>query len=298
MNIKSIVLALVAVSESVWAQSPAKPEFDAASFRQAPAGASAKPLRGGPGTSDPGRISYPSATLRQILIKAFGVASDQISGPAWIESDRYELTATIPPATTPDQFGAMLQGLLAERLGLVVHHESRNLPVYLLIPAKGGSKLKPSAGPGAGDTPATAEGHLSVGPDGCPVLPPGTRRWDAHTDAQGMECDSYGGYTMPELASQLAGLIRLGQGIRDSPHVVDRTGLAGAFDFKLRFHLQLMNPQMAVALPSDGSAGDPLGDNMSSLTRALDQLGLSLRKTTESLDVIVIDKVERVPLAN
>ena len=55
---------------------------------------------------------------------------------------------------------------------------------------------------------------------------------------------------------------------------------------------------MAATLPADGSAGDPLGDNMSSLTRTLDQLGLALRKTTEPLDVIVIDKVERVPLPN
>jgi uncharacterized protein (TIGR03435 family) len=113
-----------------------------------------------------------------------------------------------------------------------------------------------------------------------------------------MECNSYGGFTMPELASRVAGLMRLGQGLGELPHVIDRTGLAGAFDFKLRFHLQLMNPRMAAAVPSDGSAGDPLGDNMSSLTRALDQVGLALRKTTEPVDVIVIDKVEKVPLPN
>ena len=277
---------------------PARPQFDAASFKPVPAGSSARGIRGGPGTSDPGRISYQSATLLQILIRAFGVQTDQISGPPWIETEKYEITATMPPATTPDDFKIMLQGLLAERLGLVVHHESRNLPVYLLIPAKGGAKLKPSAGPGAGVQTAAAGEHLSVGPDGCPVLPPGVRVRDAHIDTQGMECDSYGGFTMAELASQVAGLMRLGQGLRELPHVIDRTGLAGAFDFKLRFHLQLMGAAMAAALPSDGSAGDPLGDNMSSLTSGLDRLGLALRKTTEPVDVIVIDKVDRVPLPN
>lgn len=297
MYLKSIILPLVLVSGFVWAQSPAKPQFDAASFKAAPAVGGPRGMRGGPGTSDPGRISYQSATLLQILVRAFGVQTDQISGPTWIETEKYEITATMPPTTTPDDFKGMLQGLLAERIGLVIHHESRNLPVYLLVPAKGGSKLKPSAGAGAGDSAATAGGGFAAGADGCPVLPPGIRARDMHTDAQGMECDSYGGYTMTELASQLAGLMRLGQGLRELPHVIDRTGLAGPFDFKLKFHLQLMSPAMAAAVPADG-ASDPLGDNMSSLTRALDQLGLALRKTTEPADVIVIDKADRAPLPN
>ena len=54
----------------------------------------------------------------------------------------------------------------------LAHHESRNLPVYLLILAKGGSRLKPSAGPGAGDTPGNKQGPtFSAGQDGCPALP-------------------------------------------------------------------------------------------------------------------------------
>ena len=70
----------------------------------------------------------------------------------------------MPPATGPDQFGTMLQGLLAERLGLVVHHESRNLPVYLLTPAKGGSKLESrlqGLGEDAGDHTAAGGEHTS-----------------------------------------------------------------------------------------------------------------------------------------
>ncbi len=290
-------VVLVAAAGFVWAQSPAKPQFDAASFKSSPAGPGVQSFKGGPGTSDPGRISWSKAPLRQILIRAFGVESDQISGPDWIDSERYETLATMPAATSADDLKVMLQGLLAERLGLVVHHESRNLPVYLLTVAKGGSKLKASAGPTGEDTPATPGTHFSAGPDGCPVLPAG-HGWDAHTDAQGMECDSYGGYTISELAHQVAGLIKLGQGERLSPHVVDRTGLEGAFDFKLKFHLQLVGPAMAAKLATDDSAGDPLGDNMSSLTKALEQLGLSIRKSTEPLDVVVIDKIERVPLVN
>lgn len=97
----------------------------------------------------------------------------------------------------------------------------------------------------------------------------------------------------------MSGLLLLGQGVRVQPHVVDKTGLEGAFDFKLKFHLTLMGPAMAAAVPADGSGGDPIGDNVSSLTTALaDQLGLSLRKSAEPFDVIVIDKAERVPVGN
>jgi uncharacterized protein (TIGR03435 family) len=113
-----------------------------------------------------------------------------------------------------------------------------------------------------------------------------------------MECDSYGSYTIPELAHQVAGLMRVGQGLRQPAHLIDNTGLEGGFDFKLKFHLQLMSAAMAARLATDGSEGDPFGDNMSSLTKAVEQLGLSLRKTTEPLDVVVIDRIERVPLAN
>jgi uncharacterized protein (TIGR03435 family) len=295
---KFTVLVFAGVAGLVSAQNPARPQFDAASFKPAQAGPGVQSFKGGPGTSDPGRISWSKAPLRQILIRAFGVTTDQISGPDWIDSERYEIIATMPPATTADDLKVMLQGLLAERLGLAVHHESRNLPVYLLTIAKGGSKLKASAAPGADDTGATPGSHYSVGPDGCPVLPAGFHGSDAHIDAQGMECDSYGGSTISDLARQVAGLMKLGQGLRQSPHVVDNTGLEGAFDFKLRFHLQLVGPAMAAALATDGSAGDPLGDNMASLTKALEQLGLSLRKTTEPVDVVVIDKIDRVPLAN
>ncbi len=297
MFVKSFVLGLIVVGGSSWAQSPASARFDVASFKPVQGNGSLKALNGGPGTPDPGRISYASATLRQILAKAFGVESDQIAGPAWMDSEKYEVRATMPTSTSPEGFKIMLQGLLTERLGLAVHHEMRNLPVYVIARGKGSLKLVPSAALRTGDTAAPPD-NLPQDPDGCPVLPAGIHGYDGRRNAQGIECDSYGGYTMPELAHTVAGLLKLGQGLRQPAHVVERTGLQGAFDFRLKFHLELVGPAMAAALPLDGTAGDPLGDNMSSLVRALDQVGLSLRKTTESLDTIVIDRVERVPVEN
>src|SRR5580698_10281367 len=77
-------------------------------------------LRGGPGSSDPGRISYTNVTLQSLFITAFGAGCrvqgeecDQIVGPAWLRAERYDINATVPIGTTNAQFQIMLQSLLA-----------------------------------------------------------------------------------------------------------------------------------------------------------------------------------------
>ena len=306
-SLAALAIAVFLTAGPARSQTTATTQFEVASFKPVPAGTATKRLTGGPGTSDPGRISWPSATLSQLLTKAFGITADQISGPAWIDNEKYATTAIVPEGTTPEQFQVMLQNLLTERLAIKLHHETRNLPAYVLTIGKSGSKLTPAAPSAGGDPPpavesgipASAVARSPVGRDGCPILRPGFHRMEGATSQDGLECDTYVRYTVPELVKQVSGLLMLGQGVRVSPHVIDKTGLEGAFDFKLKFHLTLMGPAMAAAVPADGSGGDPIGDNVSSLSAALaDQLGLSLRKSPEPFDVIVIDKAERVPVGN
>src|ERR1700704_5899707 len=66
---------------------------------------------GGPGSKDPGRIDYPNMSLKNLLMNAYDVKSFQITGPAWLDSERFDITATLPPDTTKDQFRVMLQNL-------------------------------------------------------------------------------------------------------------------------------------------------------------------------------------------
>lgn len=305
--LKSLAIAAFVIGGSGRSQTTAKTQFEVASFKPVPAGTATKRLSGGPGTSDPGRITWPSATLSQLLTKAFDITADQISGPAWIDTERYATTAIVPQGATPEEFQVMLQNLLAERLALKLHHETKNLPAYILTVSKAGSKLTPAAPPAAGDAPRIVESGVPasaverppVGRDGCRTLPPGFHARELAMDQNGVECDTYVRSTVAELAKQVSGLLMLGQGVRVSPHVIDQTGLEGAFDFKLKFHLTLMGPAMVAAVPADGSGGDPVGDNVANLTTALaDQLGLSLRKSVAPFDVIVIDKAERVPAGN
>src|SRR5581483_7449185 len=129
----------------------ARVEFEAASIK--PAEAAAIPgggrgyrvgFAGGPGTSDPSRIDYKGASLKMLLMRAYGLPAYQVIGPEWLGSERFDLVATLPPATTKEQLAIMLQKLLQDRFGLQTHRESREMSLFVLIPAKSGPKLKAS----------------------------------------------------------------------------------------------------------------------------------------------------------
>jgi uncharacterized protein (TIGR03435 family) len=106
-------------------------------------------VHGGPGTDDPERIVYSGVPLTMILVRAFGMGAREISGPEWLETQKYDIEAKILPGTTPEQFQTMLQNLLKERFGLVVHRETKDAAdvAYDLVLAKGGPKLKTTAEP-------------------------------------------------------------------------------------------------------------------------------------------------------
>jgi uncharacterized protein (TIGR03435 family) len=101
-------------------------------------------MRGGPGTADPERMTWSGATLQALLISAYGVKTDQISGPGWLESERYDVEAKVPPGSTRPQSILMLQNLLADRFRLTLHKDTKEFSVYELTVAKDGPKLKPS----------------------------------------------------------------------------------------------------------------------------------------------------------
>ena len=100
------------------------------------------PPRGGPGTPDPGQITWTNAALRNIVMTAYDVQTYQVTAPDWMNTERYDIVAKVPAGATKAQVNVMWQNLLKERFGMVVHHESKEFPVDELTVAKGGSKLK------------------------------------------------------------------------------------------------------------------------------------------------------------
>jgi uncharacterized protein (TIGR03435 family) len=91
---------------------------------------------------DGARVDIREMTLQYTLGQAFGVRPIYVLGEDWLAKTKFDIAATIPEGSTKKDVPDMLQALLAERFGLRVHREMRDMPVYALVQAKGGAKLK------------------------------------------------------------------------------------------------------------------------------------------------------------
>lgn len=228
--------------------------------------------------NDADGIDAQFVTLPMLIQRAYGLRSaDQISGgPEWARDARFDVRAKmseaelaemqkLSPAEAKARRGMMLQALLAERFKLKVHPETRQLPVFELVVAKGGSKLK--------DAATDASGSLEKGEDGKPLV--GFNQATGSTEvAQGESTKALADF----LSQPFSGLGR---------PVVDRTGLNGVYDFTLNWvpHFDRIVP---------GSAGDSASpEEADSLFEALQQIGLRLQAATGPVDVVVVDYVER-----
>jgi uncharacterized protein (TIGR03435 family) len=223
---------------------------------------------GGPGTSDPGMLTCENYSLSFLVMMAYDLRSFELTAPAWMDTARYNVVAKIPPGADRRQFGLMQQRLLAERFGLKVHFEKKNMTAYELTVTKGGSKLKESEEPAA-QKPEAAWKPPAAGP---PV------RTMAHVSRKG---DSVG-----DLANFLSN--QLGQ------PVTDATGLGGRYDYAFSF---LMEPGGRAAGPIASNGSEP-EFGMSLIDAVRDQLGLRLEKKKVQADVLVVDHAEKAPIEN
>jgi uncharacterized protein (TIGR03435 family) len=263
---------------------------------------------GGPGSKDPGRVRYPFTTIRNLMTIAYDVKDFQISGPGTIDSERFEVTATMPPETTKQQFAVMMQHLLEERFGLKVHRETRELPMYSLTVAKGGPKMTESkvdaaanADPNGAPLPLPPGGP-KIGPDGFPILPVGGRAGLFMIMMPGRSRLTAQQQTMQDLANRLSQQL--------ARPVTDATGLTAKYDFVLTFSNEGITGLMGGMAPPPppppgGGAGGPdnvfvpQGDPPPDVFHAVQsQLGLKLDAKKGPVETIVVDKVEKTPTEN
>ena len=144
------VITDVANAPALRAQAQAGERFEVASVRRVDIPATDKgvpvfPTTGGIGTANPTRIAYRATWLNPLIAEAFDVRSDQITGPEWLNRERYDIVANIPEGATKDQFKVMLGNLLRDRFQLRFHMDSKTGPVYALRVAKNGPALKETA---------------------------------------------------------------------------------------------------------------------------------------------------------
>jgi uncharacterized protein (TIGR03435 family) len=124
--------------------------FEVASVRRSPPSADGAAKSTGmilrrPGEPvNPDRITWNSVSLKSVVLVAYGLSPDQISGPDWIDDERYDINAKLPAGATQDQLPAMVQNLLAERFHLVARVENRPRLQYVLVVGKSGPKLQPA----------------------------------------------------------------------------------------------------------------------------------------------------------
>lgn len=112
--------------------------------------ASIKPNRSGSGSSttrgSPGLLRMENVSLKKAILMAYGIPDDRdyaLSGPSWLETERFDIVARYPGETKQERVRTMLQNLFAERFHLALHPETRQLHAFTLIVAKDGPKIRP-----------------------------------------------------------------------------------------------------------------------------------------------------------
>ena len=212
-----------------------------------------------------GRYMLRQATLVDLITTAYSLqdATYVHGGPSWLEWDRWDVIAKVPPGTTEASAKQMLQSLLAQRFDLVVHTGNASMPAYVLTAPGGKSKLKESDG--SGDA-------------GCQPQPQSANQAAGSVPQILVTCHNE---TMERFADEVH---MMANGYLTNP-VVDSTGLKGAYDFDIKWTARGL-------LERAGSEGISIFDAVEK------QLGLKLTLETAPRPVFIVDGVNEIPTAN
>jgi uncharacterized protein (TIGR03435 family) len=257
--------------------------FDTASVKPNKSGAEERYIR-----IDPrgGSLTVVNLQLRALITFAYQIQSFQLEGgPDWIASDRFDILGK-PEREVPssgaffggqDPLRMMLRTLLADRFKLMMHKETKELPIFELVLARSDGRLGPQLRPAAVDCAARAAAAARGGTPPASSGPPGPGSCGTTMNPTRVRG---GGATMAMLASLLEGPAqRL---------VIDRTGLTGTWDLEVSYTPDKSQLPPGVELPS---GIDPNGPSL--FTAIEEQLGLKLRPARGPVEVLVIDSVQQ-----
>jgi len=236
----------------------------------------------GPIPNAPDRFVRPNVSVSQLIEYAYEVRGFQIiGGPGWLRSDRFEVSAKAKTAVPEAQMRLMVRRLLAERFGLEVRRETREMDTYALVLARRDGQL--------GDKMQSSER------DCAPIIDAGNarpRQGDGPPPCawfvaliNGFARLRLTGIRVPRFAAVLESM---------APRkIVDRTNLDGTYDIELDF---LPDPGLLGLRIPNATALEQ--SEIPPLTTAIqDRLGLKLESERAPVDVILVDRVE-LPTAN
>lgn len=270
------VLVTVAIGQ---AQSPPDPQFEVASIKLNTSGARAV----GIGASSARVFRTENVWLRFLIEMAWNVKDYQLSGgPDWATSNRYDIDARTETNASFEQMRPMLQALLKDRFQLALHHESKDLPVYALVAAKGGIKLKVSA----------KENCMTRDPNAPPSAPTPGQTYLSSCGGPAASPRSLNGtaISMEQLTTALSNTMQR--------TVIDQTGFIGPFDVHLEWTEDQSTPGFyAPGLAPPPSALSANGSGPTVFTVPQEQLGLKLESTKGPVMIQVVDHAVR-PSAN
>jgi uncharacterized protein (TIGR03435 family) len=210
------------------------------------------------------RYFLTQATMADLIATAYGVDIANVQGgPTWLERNRYDIRAKVPPNTTPADVRLMLRALLADRFHLVTKTATAAMPTYVLSAPSGKSRMTESEGTGEGS---------------CVPLPPPPNSPPGAPSYLTVNCKHL---AMSALAETLHNFAR---DYLDQP-VVDETNLAGAWDFTLKWTFR-------------GQLEKQGADGISIFTAVDKELGLKLELKTAPRPVFQVASVDQTPTPN
>ena len=247
--------AAAAFGQSTEAPAPA---FDVASVKGSQASAGGE-RRGRENIQvSPGTVTMRNINLKACIRWAYHVTDYQVSGPGWLDSDRYEIVGKAAGPATEEQLRLMMQALLQERFKLAVHRQIKELSAYVLVVGKGGLKVQESK----------TEGET--------VIEPNQKQLSVTVQRA----------PVSQLAEMLGNVLR-------AP-IVDQTGLKGRYDVTLNV-AKYAADMAAQGKSIDNGPMDPFA-LISMILQ--DEFGLKLEAKKMPLDMVIVDHAEKAPVEN
>lgn len=301
---------MVVLAAPILAQSP--PRFEVASIKPCTdgdlSGAAKTSSRAGGREFSPGALRLDCTTVFDLINGAYVLfANGHVNprsrvtvegGPAWIKSDRYRIDAKPDSARSQGMMrGPMLQTLLEERFKLKMRRETKPVPAYALTVAKGGIKLKPFQKGSC--TPLDLKIFEQFPPPPFPKLPPGQQYCGGTDPSDGSRwIAAFGASKGPNVtidarAMSIDDFIKTSLGQRLDRPVINKTGVAGLFDFHLEYAPDETMPDFQGSSPTAAGAALPDPPGPSIFTAIQKQLGLKLEPAQGLGEFFVIDRISR-----
>jgi uncharacterized protein (TIGR03435 family) len=242
---------------------------------------------------DGSQVRITSLSMKDYISLAYRMRLNQIAGPDWIGSVRFDIAAKLPDGASQDDVLGMLQVLLTERFQIKMHREMKEFSVYALGVAKTGLKLTPSVTEDEIKKADRGAINVAAGGSGAGVAINFGQGAYLALGEKSMEIKKL---DMPTIADMLTRFL--------DRTVVDQTNLKGGYDLELgltpedRLTMLIRSavtagvvlPPQALAL-LDGASND-------SLSEALKKVGLTLEAQKAPLEVLVIDQIQKTPTEN